>query len=92
MRDLRQLPAVDGEPEIEAEFAAAVEEAQEALEAVETARAVERPGIAFMPATPSETDSLSAEIAELSATITAMVEARRQADEDDVEMLMLMAA
>jgi hypothetical protein len=92
MRDLRQLPALDGEPEIEAEFEAAVAEAQEALEAVETARAAEQPAIGFEPATPPETGSLSAEIAELSATITAMVEARRQADEDDVEMLMLMAA
>jgi hypothetical protein len=89
MRNLEALPPAAQEPEIEAELEAAVE----------TTLAKPRPkprksrgGEAFTPAPPPAASSLGREIEALRATVERMVRARADAEEDDIETLMLLAA
>jgi len=90
MRNLEALPPSPREPEIAQELeAAAAKELAKPRAAKIAKRVAAEP---FVPAKPVAEDSLGREIEALRATVERMVRAREDAEEDDIETLMLLAA
>lgn len=90
MREMQQYPEREDEPEIDPELEAIAEETLVVATQAKTERQAFQP---FAAQEPSEAlQSLQIEISELRTTIDRLTQAREEAEEDDVELLLLMAA
>ena len=89
MRNLQSLPPREEEPEIAAEVEEAV---TETLAKPEVRKAVASALVSFTPAPMPDGNSLAGEIEGLRATVAKMIAAREEAEEDDLEALLLLAA
>ena len=89
MRNLQSLPPREEEPEIAAEVEEAV---TETLAKPEVRKAVASALVSFTPAPMPDENSLAGEIEALRATVARMIAAREDAEEDDLEALLLLAA
>lgn len=88
MRSLQTLPPAEREPEIAREVEVAV---AETLAKPEVKRQAAK-ATPFTPAAAPKEDSLAAEIEAMRSTIARMIAAREEAEEDDIETLMLLVA
>ena len=89
MRNLQSLPPAGREPEIAEELGKAVEDK---LKTAPKPKKGKRREKAFVAVKGPEAESLAADIEELRALIADVTRAREEAEEDDLEALLLLAA